>query len=69
VGERTAVINQLRAFLLERGRNRPKGRRKRELHLETLLAAEQVPLAQRTRLLVEDQRAEWRELGPPHPGV
>ena len=62
VGERTALINQLRAFLLERGLIVPQGRRKLELHLETLLAAEQVSLSPRTRLLVEDQRAEWREL-------
>jgi transposase len=62
VGERTALINQLRAFLLERGIIVPQGRRKLELHLETLLAAEQVSISARTRLLIEDQRAEWREL-------
>jgi transposase len=62
VGERTALINQLRAFLLERGIIVPKGRRKLELYLETLLVAEQVSLSLRTRLLIEDQQAEWREL-------
>src|SRR4028119_1604069 len=62
VGERTALINQLRAFLLERGIIVPQGRRKLELHLETLLAAEQVSIGVRTRLLIEDQRAEWPEL-------
>ncbi len=62
VGERTALINQLRALLLERGIIVPQGRRKLELHLEALLAAEQVSLSPRTRLLVEDLRAEWREL-------
>jgi transposase len=62
VGERTALINQLRAFLLERGVIVPQGRRKLEVHLETLLAADQVALSQRTRLLIEDQQAEWREL-------
>jgi transposase len=40
----------------------PQGRRKLELHLGTLLAAEQASLSPRTRLLIEDQRAEWREL-------
>ena len=40
----------------------PQGRRKLELYLETLLAAEQVSISARTRLLIEDQRAEWREL-------
>jgi transposase len=62
VGERTALINQLRAFLLERGVIVPQGRRKLELHLDTWLVAEQVSLSPRTRLLIEDQRAEWREL-------
>ncbi len=62
VGERTALINQLRAFLLERGIIAPQGRRKLELHLDTLLAAEQVVLSPRTRLLIEDQRAEWCDL-------
>ena len=62
VGERTALINQLRAILLERGVTVPQGRRKLEVYLETLLAEEQVPLSPRTRRLVEDQREEWREL-------
>ena len=68
VGERTALINQLRAFLLERGTAVPQGRRKLELFLETLLSADQVSLSPRTRLLIEDMREEWRA-GPPHPGV
>ncbi len=62
VGERTALINQMRAILLERGIIVPQGRRKLEVALETLLAAEEVCFSPRTRLLVEDQRAEWREL-------
>jgi transposase len=40
----------------------PRGRRKLELHLESLLATEQISLGPRTRLLIEDQRAEWRDL-------
>ena len=62
VGERTALINQLRAFLLERGVIAPQGRRKLELYLDALLSADQVPLSPRVRLLIEDLRAEWREL-------
>jgi len=62
VGERTALINQLRAFLLERGIIVPQGRRKLELQLGTLLAGNEASLSPRTRLLIEDQRAEWREL-------
>jgi transposase len=62
VGERTALINQLRAILLKRGITVPQGRRKLEVYLEALLVEERVPLSPRTRLLIEDQRAEWREL-------
>ena len=62
VGERTALINQLRAFLLERGIVVPEGRRRLELRLEELLAAEQASLGPRIRLLIEDMRAQWREL-------
>ena len=40
----------------------PQGRRKLEVYLETLLAGDRVPFSPRIRLLVEDQRAEWREL-------
>src|SRR5918911_183296 len=50
VGERTALINQLRAFLLERGIIIPKGRSKLEVRLEEALATEQTALSPRTRL-------------------
>jgi transposase len=62
VGERTALINQLRAVLLERGIVVPKGRRKLEHYVDALLAEEEVRFSPRTRLLVADLRAEWREL-------
>jgi transposase len=62
VAERTALINQLRAILLERGITVPQGRRKLEVYLDALLVEERIALSPRTRLLVEDQRAEWREL-------
>jgi transposase len=62
VGERTALINQLRGILLERGIVAPQGRRKLELRLEELLGEGEVPLSPRMRALVEDMRAEWREL-------
>jgi len=62
VGERTALINQLRAVLLGRGTIVPQGRRKLERHLEILLAEDKAQLSPRVRLLVEDLRAEWREL-------
>ena len=62
VGERTALINQLRGTLLERGIVVPQGRRKLELHLAGMMAEEAAPLSARTRMLVDDMRAEWREL-------
>ncbi|HVI90575.1 MAG TPA: IS110 family transposase [Dongiaceae bacterium] len=62
VGERTALINQMRGILLERGVIVPQGRRKLERYLETMMVDETVALSMRTRALVEDMRAEWREL-------
>jgi transposase len=65
VGERTALINQLRALLLERGVVVAKGRRRLEERLAEWLDSEEGPpptLSARTRLLIEDMRMEWREL-------
>jgi transposase len=63
VGQRTALINQLRAVLLERGIVAPQGRRKLEQHLAAMTQEEGgLPLGVRMRDLVEDMRAEWREL-------
>lgn len=62
VGERTALINQLRAILLERGVIVPQGRHKLEVAVETMLATESTPISLRIRLLIGDQRREWREL-------
>ncbi len=61
-GERTALINQLRAILLERGIVAPRGRRKLERYGDALLAEDEIRLSPRTVLLVVDLRAEWREL-------
>jgi transposase len=62
VGERTALINQLRGMLLERGIVVPQGRRKLELRLEALIAEGEVPLSPRVQALIDDMRAEWRTL-------
>jgi transposase len=63
VGQRTALINQLRAVLLERGVVAPQGRRKLEQALAAMMQEEGgLPLGARMRALVEDMRAEWREL-------
>ena len=67
VGERTALINQLRAVLLERGFTAPQGRRKLDQALTVLFEERgELPpsfaLSPRIRTLVEDMRAEWAEL-------
>jgi transposase len=60
VGERTALINQLRAVLLERGITVAQGRRELERHLAGMDAQE--GLSQRMRVLVDDMRTQWSEL-------
>ena len=62
MGERTALINQLRAVLLERGIVMPQGRCKLERHVDALLAEEEIRFSPRARLLIEDLHVEWREL-------
>ncbi len=60
VAERTAVINQLRALLLERGITVPQGRRKVERLLPEILGDECNGLEPRLRQLIADMREEWR---------
>jgi transposase len=63
VGERTALINQLRAVLLERGITIPQGRRKLEEYLTTMSTSESGDsVSPRIRRLIDDIRAEWLEL-------
>jgi transposase len=63
VGERTALINQLRAILLERGMVAPQGKRKLEQFLSVLMDEQGgASLSPRMVLLVEDARAQWAEL-------
>jgi len=63
VAERTALINQVRALLLERGVVLPRRRRALPLWLDAPVTAGQPdPLSPRLRLLVTDMRAEWAEL-------
>jgi transposase len=63
VAERTALINQLRALLLERGIVLPQRRRALVAWLDAPVpAGEPDPLSRRLRLLVSDMRAEWAEL-------
>ena len=63
VGERTALINQLRAILLERGCAVPQGRRKLEQHLAAMPDPDNdTSLSPRVRRLIDEMRAEWLEL-------
>ena len=66
VAERTALINQLRALMLERGITVPQGRRKLERYLPEILADERNGLGPRLRRLIEDVREEWRSI---HQGI
>jgi transposase len=63
VGERTALINQLRAILLERGMVAPQGKRKLEQFLAVLIEEQRgADLSPRMILLVADARVQWAEL-------
>lgn len=62
VGVRRTLVNQLRAILFERGHAFAQGRRRLELAVDSMLADPAFPLSRRVRALVEEIRAEWREL-------
>jgi transposase len=63
VSERTALINQLRAILLERGIIVPQGKRKLEQFLAALMDKQGgAELSARIIMLVADARAQWAEL-------
>jgi len=61
VAERTALINQLRAVLMERGIVIPQGWRKLNHALAAILEDEGA-LSPRVRVLICDMRSEWGEL-------
>ena len=62
VGARTALINQLRALLLERGTTVAQGRRTLEKALEAMLLDGELLAEGRMRSLIVDMRAEWVSL-------
>jgi transposase len=63
VGERTALINQLRAILLERGFVAPQGKRKLEQFLAVLMDEQGgAGLSPRMIALIADARTQWVEL-------
>ena len=59
IAERTALINQLRAVLMERGITVPQGRRKLEQALTSMLEGCETALSPRVRALINDMREEW----------
>lgn len=62
MAERTALVNRLRALLLERGIVVAHGRHKLEAALSVSADEGEPRLSLRMRVLVEDLRAEWRSL-------
>src|SRR6188472_2592543 len=63
VGERTALINQLRSILLERGLVAPQGKRKLEQFLAVLMDEQGgAGLSPRMIALIADARTQWVEL-------
>lgn len=62
VRERTSLMNQLRAVLLERGIIVPKGRAKLRFRLTEILAQPFEELSTRIRVLIGDMLARWNAL-------
>ena len=62
VAARKALVNQLRAVLLERGHIFPQGRKVLEREVDALLAEPPTDLSVRILALVRDARDEWRAL-------
>jgi len=63
IGERTALINQARAVLLERGIVVPQGKRRLAEDLNTLMSdPEAGGLSSRMRVLIADIHLQWQEL-------
>jgi transposase len=62
IGQRTALINQLRAILLERGMAVAQGPARLAASLADILSDEATSLSPRMRRLIEQLRDEWREL-------
>jgi transposase len=62
VGQRTGVINQIRAFLLERGIAVRQGRLFLRAELPSILAAPAEVLSPRMTRIIEELAADWRRL-------
>src|SRR4029077_18593863 len=62
VGQRTGIINQIRAFLLERGIAVRQGVRFLRAELPGILATRSDALSPRMLCIIEDLSADWRRL-------
>src|SRR5262250_3935912 len=62
VGQRTGIINQIRAFLLERGVAVRQGRLSLRMALPQILAAPPDVLSPRMLHIIEDLAGDWRRL-------
>src|SRR5262249_39117995 len=69
VGQRTAIINQIRAFLLERGIAVRQGLRFLRADLPTILAKRSDVLSPRMLRIAEDLAGDWRHLDERIEGV
>jgi len=69
VGQRTGIINQIRAFLLERGIAVRQGLRFLRAELPTILAKRSDVLSPRMLRIVEDLSGDWRRLDERIEGV
>jgi transposase len=62
VSQRTGIINQIRAFLLERGMSVRQGQRFLRMELPRILATPPEVLSPRMVLLIEGLASDWRQL-------
>jgi transposase len=62
VGQRTALMNQMRSLLLERGLVVPQGRRKLQEHLAEFLSDGAPGISSRIKVLLEDMQEQWHLL-------
>lgn len=62
VGERTTLINQLRALFLERGLITPQGRKAFGVWMRDVFGERAECLSARIRLLIDDMLQQWRAL-------
>ena len=62
VGQRTALMNQMRSLLLERGVTIAQGRHKLQVQLAGILSDEVSVVSARIKRLLEDMQEQWRLL-------